>query len=90
MTIATTIAAYAGAIIAVGGAAEVLRRLFLGLRRFIRGITGAIIRVQEMHAVVVHNLVPNGGGALIDKVNQIHDRVCRLEEAQQDDEAAAS
>ena len=64
----------AGAIIAVGGAIEVLRRMV------VKPVARAIRAILIIHDVVMKELVPNCGGAIVDKVHQIDARLTRIEQ----------
>lgn len=67
------IAAYAGAVVAVGAAVEVLRRLARGGFRAYRRMIAAVDHVAEVHDVVVRELMPNGGGSLVDRVGKLEE-----------------
>lgn len=67
------VATYAGAIVAVGAAIEVLRRLTRAVVRCVKRTRAAFDHVAEVHDVVVKELMPNGGGSLVDRVGKLEE-----------------
>lgn len=79
-----TIALLAGVIISIGGAAEVTRRMIINTWRAYRATKSAITHLAEVRDVVVRELMPNGGGSLVDRVHRIDIRLARIEQENQD------
>jgi hypothetical protein len=73
----TTIAAM---IAAVGAALIAIRRwVVMPITRFVTRIVQHMDEHSLMYQIVCRELVPNGGGALIDKVNKIDIRTAHLD-----------
>lgn len=77
------IAFVAGVVVTVGAAIEVLRRFVRGLWRAYRVTHNGLIHLSEVREVVIRELMPNGGGSLVDRVHRIDARLALLEQERQ-------
>lgn len=87
---AADVAMYAGVVVSVGAALEVIRRMARNLYRAWRATRAGFEHLAEVREVVVRELMPNGGGSMLDRVARIDARVARLEEAQESSDAASN
>lgn len=78
------IALIAGVIISIGGALEVLRRLLRNIWRAYIVTRDGLLHLAEVREVVVRELMPNGGGSLVDHVHRIDKRLERIEQEHRD------
>lgn len=78
------IALIAGVIVSVGAALEVIRRVVRSMWRAIKITRDGLAHLAEVREVVVRELMPNGGGSLVDRVHRIDVRLARIEQEHQD------